>query len=295
LSIIDSKIKIVVDPKAGFCGGVKRAIKLVERELNSGNEIFARGELIHNEREMKRLYEKGLKVCEELDSSPCQTLFIRTHGEAPETYHKSEDLGVDLIDATCRNVRRSQEIISKNADEGRNIYIFGKKRHPEVIGLLGYCKGKGMVFQNAEDISTMVDNVPSLLIPQTTADPFKFEAARKKLNELITDLEVYNAICPFVSQRDEELFKFASEYNAVVFVGGKHSSNTAVLFEVCKKSNPNSFFAEYQEELPYDKLMKFKSIGISGSASTPMWQLEEIAKAIRTKTALLLEEEIENK
>jgi len=295
LSDIDSKIEIVIDPKAGFCGGVKRAIKLVERELNSGNNIFARGELIHNEREMKRLYDKGLKICEELDSCPCDTLFIRTHGEAPTIYQKSETLGVELIDATCRNVRRSQEIISKFADEGRTIYIFGKKLHPEVIGLLGYCKGKGVVFQNEGDISGVVDDVPSLLIPQTTADPFKFEAARKKLNELVTDLEVYNAICPFVSQRDEELSKFASEYEAIVFIGGKHSSNTAVLFEVCRKSNPNSFFAEYPDELPYEKLCKFKSIGISGSASTPMWQLEEIANAIKTETSLLLEEEIENK
>ena len=282
--LFSREIELVIDPKAGFCGGVKRAIRLVENSLESEDDIFVRGELIHNEREMERLYRKGLKVCENLESCPCQTLFIRTHGETPQTYRQASGSGIEIIDATCGNVRRSQEVISARAAEGKRIYIFGKKYHPEIIGLLGYCQGLGMVFQDAEEIADKVLDEPSLLIPQTTADPVKFEISRRRMSELISNLEVYNAICPFVSQREAELKKFAASYDAVIFVGGRHSSNTKVLFEVCKAANPNTFFAEQPEELPFERLLNFKSIGISGSASTPMWQLEEIAEAIRSRT-----------
>ena len=254
---------------------------MVQKEFECGREVFVRGELIHNQREMERLYGLGLKVWHELESVPCQTLFIRTHGEAPEIYEKAKKSGIEVIDATCRNVRRSQEIISSQAALGRKIYIFGKKHHPEVIGLLGYCRGNGVVFQSEADVENIVEDTPALLIPQTTADPVKFEVVRRKMGELISDLKVYNAICPFVSQREQELMVFARSYDAVVFVGGKHSSNTAVLFTVCQQANPNAFFAEKPAELPLDKLSGFSSIGISGSASTPMWQLKEIAQAIK--------------
>ena len=275
------EIKIVIDPKAGFCGGVKRAIKMVENEFAQGNEVFVRGELIHNEREMDRLHSQGLKLCENLDEGSLEKLFIRTHGEAPGVYDKAERDGFEIIDATCRNVRKSQKIISENASDKRKIYIFGKKHHPEIIGLLGYCMGNGIAFQNFDEIAVDVKNVPSLLIPQTTADPEKFNEVKKKMSAMVSDLEVYNAICPFVSQREKELLEFAKSSDAVIFVGGKHSSNTAVLFNVCKRANPNSVFAENPNEIDYKNLAKFKSIGISGSASTPMWQLEEIVLAIK--------------
>jgi 4-hydroxy-3-methylbut-2-enyl diphosphate reductase len=277
------EISIIIDPKAGFCGGVKRAMNMVQKEFDSGREVFVRGELIHNQREMERLYRQGLKICHDLNSKPCQTLFIRTHGEAPQIYRKAHKSAIQVIDATCKNVRQSQKMIARQAKAGRNIYIFGKKDHPEVIGLLGYCRGRGVVFQSEDEIELITKNIPSLLIPQTTADPVKFEAVRKKMSALISDLAVYYAICPFVSQRERELKSFAKSVQALIFVGGKHSSNTKVLFEVCKRENPHSFFAESADDLHFEALSKFHSIGISGSASTPMWQLQEIAYTLKNK------------
>jgi len=270
-------IKIVLDPRAGFCGGVRRAILLVEKSLKQEKDIFVRGELIHNQREMERLEKSGLNISPAVDSASAKTMFVRTHGESPEIYNQARQLNIDIIDATCGNVRRSQKIIAKAASEGRKIYIFGKKHHPEVIGLLGYCKGNGVVLENDKDIDLAVENTPSLLIPQTTAHPKKFDKIRRELASQITDLLVYNAICPFVSQRETELKEFAASVEAIIFVGGKQSSNTAVLFGVCKKVNPNSYWVDRPEELDLPELRKFASIGISGSASTPMWQLEEIA------------------
>lgn len=276
-------LKIVIDPRAGFCGGVKRAIKLVEKSLVGDTEIFVRGELIHNQREMERLQKSGLNISPEVNSNSAKTMFIRTHGETPEIYCKAEQLNISVIDATCGNVRRSQKIIAKAAAEGRRIYIFGKKHHPEIIGLLGYCKGLGIVLESDKDIDSEIVNIPSLLIPQTTAHPNKFEKIRRELALRIDDLQVYNAICPFVSKREEELKEFAVSVEAIVFVGGKQSSNTAVLFGVCKKVNPNSFWVDRPEELNIDELKSFNNIGISGSASTPMWQLKEIANYISDK------------
>ena len=283
-----SIMKVTIDPKAGFCGGVKRAIKMVEKALQKGDRIFVRGELIHNPREMDRLKEMGLEMCNDFNSNRCKSMFIRTHGESPDIYDKSKQLHIEIIDATCKNVRRSQEIIADAAGERRKIYIFGKKHHPEVIGLLGYCNGNGIVLQNAEDFKRAeIEDKPSLLIPQTTADPDIFEALKRKMEMSISDLKVYNAICPFVSHREKELKEFAASCDALVFIGGKHSSNTAVLFSVCKMVNPHSFFVEKPEELPLKELGDFETIGISGSASTPMWQIEEIAEILKKEIPVI--------
>ncbi|NQS97187.1 MAG: 4-hydroxy-3-methylbut-2-enyl diphosphate reductase [candidate division Zixibacteria bacterium] len=277
-------MNVVIDPKAGFCGGVKRAIKMVEKALKEGDEIFVRGELIHNPREMERLCSLGLEICGEIDGVSCKSMFIRTHGETPNIYRQANSAGIEIIDATCKNVRRSQKIIAQAVKEKRKIYIFGKEYHPEVIGLLGYCGGNGKVLQSIEEvIPEFIENVPSLLIPQTTADPDKFEALRLKMVDIVSILQVYNAICPFVSQRESELQEFAKSIDALIFIGGRHSSNTTVLFAVCKEVNPNSFFVEKPEELPLEELSQFEAIGISGSASTPMWQLEETAATILEK------------
>jgi len=271
--------KILIDPRAGFCGGVKRAIRLVEKSLHTEKEIFVRGELIHNQREMLRLEKMGLKISPEVESIPGGSMFIRTHGETPEIYRRAVGKGLNIIDATCGNVRKSQRVIKDAAAQGRKIYIIGKKRHPEVIGLSGYCQGKGVVVESVVEILKLtVENVPSLLIPQTTAHPDNFNKAVFALKSKIDDLQVYNAVCPFVSKREEELREFAASVEAIVFVGGKHSSNTAVLFAVCRRVNANAFFVDRPEELPISELKQFRTIGISGSASTPMWQLKEIAK-----------------
>ena len=277
--------RIIIDPRAGFCGGVKRAILLVQDSLKNGGEIFVRGELIHNQREMERLARNGLRITPEVDTVSGKAMFIRTHGETPDIYRKAEELGLEVIDATCRNVKKSQEVIADAAADGRKIYIFGKRHHPEVIGLCGYCRDQGRVIQSVDDFNDEIDNCPSLLIPQTTADPGKFEKVRHYLAENISDLVVYNAICPFVSHREDELRTFAASVDAIVFVGGKQSSNTAILFSVCKSVNHNSFFADRPQELPLAELSRFNTIGVSGSASTPMWQLEEIANYISDSIA----------
>ncbi len=276
----DTMVKVVIDPEAGFCGGVKRAIEKVEDELGKGDDIYVRGALIHNRREMERLHRRGLKISPELKAVSGKALFIRTHGETPVVYRQARKQGIRIIDATCRNVRRSQRVIAAAAKEGRRIYIFGKKRHPEVIGLLGYCQSKGIVIESPSEALEVSNDASALLIPQTTADREQFEALKGLMHNRLKDFQVYDAICPFVSHREEELMDFAGLYDAVVFVGGRHSSNTAVLFSCCKRVNPNSFFIEKPEELELDKLAGFSSIGISGSASTPMWQLEEIADII---------------
>jgi 4-hydroxy-3-methylbut-2-enyl diphosphate reductase len=234
---------------------------------------------------MERLSKMGLNISQDLDSSEEQTIFVRTHGEIPETYKRAQERGIKIIDATCVNVRHSQEVIALEAEVGRRIYIFGKRKHPEVIGLLGYCRGNGVVIENPDEISD-IPNIPSLLIPQTTADPQKFQKLRQKMTELIADLKVYNAICPFVAKREKELKRFAKTCDAIIFVGGKHSSNTAVLFAVCKSVNPNSYYVESPYELPLTELNNFTTIGISGSASTPMWQLQEIANFLQKQINL---------
>jgi 4-hydroxy-3-methylbut-2-enyl diphosphate reductase len=273
---------IEIDEKAGFCGGVRRAITLVEKSLKAGKEIYARGELLHNRREMQRLQEMGLRVTDGLEAVKNKQLFIRTHGEGKHVLAAAEQLGVEIVDATCPKVKVSQEIIDKAYQDGFQIVIVGKEHHPEVTALMGFCDGQGIVIYHTKDLLKVDVTKKTILIGQTTVPPEVFRRLRDSLISMVPNLTIHDTMCSFVTNRERELEDFAGRYDVVVFVGGKHSSNSRMLYTVCRRINSRSHFVESDSELKRIWFENATSVGITGSASTPLWQIEDIKKSLLT-------------
>lgn len=285
-------MKIEIDENAGFCWGVVRTIEKVEDVLDSNpnSKISILGEIIHNPQEIKRLADKGLHTVS-LDDLPKfgenEILIIRAHGEPPSTYKIIDELKIQLIDATCPLVQNLQKLAHKYYETGTQVVIFGKKEHPEVIGLRGVCDDKCIVIKSATEALEMVDFTrKTLFISQTTMDGKTFDEIEKNLIEKFkmhssTDLlSVNKSICRFVSGREENLRKFARENQVIVFVAGKNSSNGKSLYNICLSENTNIHFIETADELEKNWFDGVESVGITGATSTPEWCLNEVKERI---------------
>ncbi len=276
-------MKAIVDPLAGFCGGVSRAIELVEQALSRGEKLAVKGELIHNRLEVDRLYTLGLESINQLEEARESTVLVRTHGEESSFFQQAKELKILYLDATCPKVMRSQKVIRRAHKEGKQIVVVGHLNHPEVIALQGHCDGDAIVV-NKDEVTAIIDaHRPTLLIAQTTVDPGTYANWQEKLRREVNDLEVFDSRCSFVNRRQKELREFASEHPAIIFVGGRHSSNTRLLYNICLNANPNTLFIEDEKELDWEWLKQFDEVGISGSASTPMWLLKKVAEAVLEK------------
>jgi len=273
-------MKAIIDPRAGFCGGVKRAITLAEDLLGRGGRLAVKGELIHNRLEMERLQDMGLEYVEDLEEAEDCPILVRTHGEDSDFFAQAEKLGLDIINATCPKVRRSQSVIQRAYQEGKQIVVVGRVHHPEVIALQGHCDAKAIVVYGEQLPSEIDPDLPTLLIAQTTVAPEIFNGWQERLQKLMKDLEVFDSRCSFVTRRQKELADFAAEHPAIVFVGGRNSSNTALLYNVCRRVNPRAYFVENEGELDPDWFKNLDRVGVSGSASTPMWLLKRVAETI---------------
>lgn len=275
-------MKAVIDPLAGFCRGVNRAISLVEKTLGEGTPLTVKGELIHNRLEVERLYRLGLVPIDHIGDADGRAVLVRTHGEEAGFFALAKENDVEYLDATCPKVMRSQKVIRKAHDEGRQIVITGHLNHPEVIALQGHCENTAIIV-NQEDSNPAIDpEKPTLLIAQTTVKHEIFLWWQNKLKGEIKDLEIFDSRCTFVTRRREQLTEFAKNHPALIFVGGKHSSNSNMLYGVCQNVNPNTLFIEDETELDPEWLKQFDHVGVSGSASTPMWLLKKVAEAIES-------------
>jgi 4-hydroxy-3-methylbut-2-enyl diphosphate reductase len=255
---------------------------MIEREIGkkNGNGIFVNGELLHNRLEMERLVRSGLKVEEDVRKIKSGILFIRTHGVSKKVKDLAVSNGNTVVDATCPKVSNSQKIIEEYYSKGYQIVIVGKENHPEVKGLLGHCNFEGICILNDRDLGTIDMKRKTLIIAQTTVSSERFENFVEILRNKIEVLEISNTICPFVEKRELELIQFSKENSAVVFIGGRDSSNTKLMFEKFSKFNPRSYLIENKSEIDFSWFKEGDVIGISGSASTPIWQIEEVKKVI---------------
>jgi 4-hydroxy-3-methylbut-2-en-1-yl diphosphate reductase len=276
------KIKVVIDKKSGVCGGVKRAIKMIEKQiaLDSDRDIYVNGELLHNRLEMERLMDCGLKVEEDVGKIRNNILFIRTHGVGKEIIERAEKNDNIIIDATCPKVSNSQQIIEEHYGKGYQIIIIGKLNHPEVQGLLGYCNNEGICVSDEKYIETIDFSRRSLIIAQTTVSTEKFTAMVEKISPRIKELIIANTICPFVEKREKELIEFAKNHSVIIFIGGTNSSNTRVMFDKFSKYNNRTYLIENKNEIDFGWFKDGDVAGVSGSASTPAWQIEEVKKVI---------------
>jgi len=288
-------MKVTIDKSAGFCPGVKNAIRKAEKAHEENGVFRSLGSLLHNEQEMSRLGNQGLQVVDAKDIPELKgkKILIRAHGEPPETYEITRSHEVEVIDATCGVVRRLQNQVRAAAGEMENvngqIVIFGKPTHPEVIGLMGHTKSLGIVISSFQDLSKVDMTRPVRMFSQTTMDEVSFQlisdTLEKQINNQSTpsDFISHNTICKHVFERAPRLREFASQHEVIIFVSGRESSNGKKLLKESSEVNPKTYFISESKELDPAWIKDVETIGISGSASTPQWLMEEVAAKIEEK------------
>jgi len=271
-------LSVTIDKASGFCFGVVYAIDMAEDILENEEYLYCLGDIVHNDEEVKRLTDKGLRIIdhEQLQHLHGEKVMIRAHGEAPSTYELALNNDLILIDASCPVVLKLQNRIKSSHDDNEQILIFGKHGHAEVIGLQGQTDGKAIVFQDLAELDNVALPSKFTLYSQTTKSTDKFYAIKDQLLNRGYEVKANDTICRQVSNRYSDLENFVVNYDVILFVSGKKSSNGKVLYDVCKKFNPNSYFISNIEEVDLSWLSPNDKVGICGATSTPMWLMEEV-------------------
>ncbi len=283
---------IEIDQGSGFCFGVTRAINKAEEELAAGNDLYCLGDIVHNGRECERLKKLGLITIghDTFSSLRDAKVLLRAHGEPPATYQQAKKNNTRLIDATCPVVLHLQERIKKEYDEGtkdKQIVIFGKNGHAEVLGLVGQTHGEAIVIETPEEVSKLDFNKDICLYSQTTKPLDGFRQIVEYIQAHISSqatFRYYDTICRQVANRMPHIREFASRHDVILFVCGKKSSNGRVLYNECKSVNPRSYLIDSASEIDFNWLKGCHSVGICGATSTPKWLMEECAAALSAQT-----------
>ena len=273
------RLTVTIDPGSGFCFGVVYAIQLAEEILAAEGRLFCLGDIVHNDAEIERLRQKGLRTIthDELRDLHNVHVLIRAHGEPPSTYQIAIENNLTLIDASCPVVLKLQNRVRQSADEERDILIYGKRGHAEVEGLIGQVKAKNViVFQSLEELD--FDTLPRSvsLYSQTTKSTEKFYRIYEALTARGIEVELNDTTCRQVSNRDQQLRQFAAAFDKIVFVSGIKSSNGKVLYDVCKSVNDGTYFVSRPDEVQAAWFSPNDRVGICGATSTPMWLMEAV-------------------
>lgn len=288
---------IEIDPNSGFCFGVVRAIELAEHELGQCGELLCLGDIVHNGAEVQRLEKAGLRTIytDDLLAHKGERIMFRAHGEPPTTYAKAQELGMEVIDATCPVVLQLQKKVKKSGETlktvGGQIVIFGKPDHAEVNGLRGQTDCEVHVVQHKEDLTQIDFRRPIECFSQTTMSAQQYKAITTLIEERMqaalgtTDLplKVHASTCGQVANRHESLAAFAKQHDAILFVSGQKSSNGKMLYEECKSVNPRTYFTTGTDDIAPEWLEGVEYLGICGATSTPRWLMEAVAERVRAQ------------
>ncbi len=281
--------RVEIDNGSGFCFGVVTAIRKAEEELAKGGTLYCLGDIVHNNREVERLEKMGLITInhEQLAQLHDVKVLLRAHGEPPETYEMARKNGIEIIDATCPVVLRLQKKIKQEYlledDPEKQIVIYGKNGHAEVLGLVGQTAGSAIVIEKLEEAKQLDFKRSICLYSQTTKSLEEFGKIVEYIQQHISPEVSFNysdTICRQVANRIPNIRKFAAAHDLIFFVSGKKSSNGKILFNECLRVNPNSFLIDNAQEIDRKLLKEALSIGICGATSTPKWLMEEVAKNI---------------
>ena len=285
-------INVEIDEHSGFCFGVTTAIRKAEEELQKGAPLYCLGDIVHNGMECDRLRELGLIAIdhEQFKQLRDVRVLLRAHGEPPETYALARERNIELIDATCPVVLNIQKRIkheyTTSTDAAKQIIIYGQKGHAEVLGLVGQTEGNAIVIESIGEIDRIDFTRDIYLYSQTTKSLDEFRLIVETIKQRITPdvtFEYYDTICRQVSNRLDNIRRFALSHDLILFVCGKKSSNGKVLYQECLKANPNSYHIEGSHEIDFSLIRDGQSIGICGATSTPKWLMEQCKQAIINK------------
>lgn len=266
---------------AGFCFGVKRAVDTVYQQIDKQDTVYTFGPIIHNEEVVNDLEKKGVKVInnlEELNDSTKGTIIIRSHGVSKEVQEEIEKSNLTVVDATCPFVKKIHRVVAKESEAGRHIVIIGNPNHPEVIGILGWSKEPVTVIENIEDANNFNLEIEKKLciVAQTTFSYKKFKDLVEIISKKGYDILVLNTICNATEERQTEARELASQSDAMIVIGGKNSSNTQKLYEICKEECEDTYYIQTLSDLDLNQFKSFRSVGITAGASTPNNIIKEV-------------------
>jgi len=282
-------MNITVAKTAGFCFGVKKAVEKVYEQIQISDEkIYTFGPIIHNEEVVKDLEEKGVEIIDDIsqmENISGGILIIRSHGVEKKVYDMAEKYNIKIVDATCPFVKRIHDIVHENSEKGYHIVIVGNSKHPEVEGIVGWVEGDYTVINSEEDANKfeVFDNKKICIVSQTTFNYNKFKDLVEIISKKGYDIIVLNTICSATEERQTEARQIASEVDAMIVIGGSHSSNTQKLFEICQKECGNTYYIQSLDDLALKTSQSIRCVGITAGASTPNKIIEEVQKHVRTK------------
>jgi 4-hydroxy-3-methylbut-2-enyl diphosphate reductase len=255
---------------------------MAEDILDEQGYLYCLGDIVHNDEEVQRLQQRGLRIInhDEFRQLKNEHVLIRAHGEPPSTYQTALENDLNLIDASCPVVLKLQNRIKTSYDKKEQIFIYGKHGHAEVVGLLGQTNNNAVVFESVDELLQHELPANITLYSQTTKSTNSFYKIKNLLEDKGYQVNANDTICRQVSNRDQDLRKFAGQFDKIVFVSGTKSSNGKVLYQVCKDTNPNTFFISKVDELQPGWFCAHDSVGICGATSTPMWLMEDVQKAL---------------
>ena len=277
-------MELTIGEHAGFCFGVRRAVlkafECAEKQL----PCVTLGPLIHNPQEVERLRRAGIRSVETLDEvKPGETVIIRSHGVTPDVYRQCEARGIPVIDATCPHVAHIHQLVRQYSEHGDAVVIVGEADHPEVVGIAGWARGRVFILPDAQAAEQAELPQKALVVAQTTIRRDRFDSVLQVLRRRVPDLTERITICAATSQRQQEAEKLSGEADVMVVVGGRNSSNTQKLFEICKEECGNTYYIQTPVDLDSEMFQCSSCVGITAGASTPKKIIEEVQEHVRVK------------
>ena len=282
-------MEVIVAKTAGFCFGVKRAVEQVYEQIEKAERpVYTFGPIIHNEQVVEDLAQKGVRVIdteEELEAVRDAIVIIRSHGVGKHIYDLLERNGVTVVDATCPFVKKIHRIVQEQQAAGRRVIIVGNPDHPEVQGIRGWGDEGTLVVENADQIENLPVSTKDKLcvVAQTTFNYNKFQDLVEKFEKKGYDILVLNTICNATQERQVEAKRIASEVDAMIVIGGRNSSKTQKLYEICRKECKNTYFIQTLGDFNPECVNSVRSVGITAGASTPNQIIEEVHTNVRIK------------
>ena len=285
-------MKVKVAETAGFCFGVKRAVDKVYQLIEEGTHpIYTLGPIIHNEEVVTDLAAKGVQVIEEKDLASLAegTVVIRSHGVGKAIYQELKENHLNYVDVTCPFVLKIHRIVEKQSHAGKHVVIFGDPDHPEVKGICGWCQGSYTVLKGRKDTEqfTPPNGKDICVVSQTTFNYNKFKElveilCKKRYDNSVLNIgDILNTICNATEERQKEARNIAGEVDTMLVIGGRHSSNTQKLFEICKKECGNTYYIQTPVDLDSEMFHHSSYVGITAGASTPKKIIEEVQEHVR--------------
>ncbi len=272
-------MKISVAPHAGFCFGVRRAIDMAFKALDTQKDpIFSLGPIIHNPQVVQKMQEKGLKVVSGVNEIPAGTVIFRSHGVNAQEREEATRRNLTVVDATCPFVERAHEHVKRFLENGYQVLVVGDANHPEVLSILSYTHGKGTAVSSPEELRSLTLTQKVGVVSQTTQSLETFQAIVVEVIRRAREALIFNTICDATKIRQEESIRLAQQADAMIVIGGRNSANTRRLTELCKQVQPRTFHIETVDELEKESFESVRHVGVTAGASTPQWLIDPVVR-----------------